>query len=85
MFKRLGVNQGGIVMKYILAIMKLILGIFEAILMFPIMLFTIPVQRYNEALYGKKHIAMRVRDLGDKLEIIMPNGEKIYASKSEVK
>ena len=46
------------------------------------MFIAIPIRRYNDAIYGKKKIiSMRVRDLGNRLEITMPNGEKIYAKK----
>lgn len=69
-------------MKYIKATLSLILGILEAIIFIPIMLITIPIRRYNESLYGKKKIiSMCVRDLGNRLEIKMPNGEIIYADK----
>ena len=69
-------------MIYIKAITKFFLGILEAIIFVPIMLITIPIKRYNETLYGKKRlVSMRVRDLGNRLEIKMPNGEIIYADK----
>ena len=68
-------------MRYVMAIIRLILGLIEAILMFPVMLFTIPVQRYNEALYGKNVKTAVVRDLGNALEITLPSGEKILAPK----
>lgn len=69
-------------MKYIYAILKMILGILEAIVFMPIMLIVIPIKRYNEALYGKKKIvSMRVKDLGNEVEITMPNGETFIAPK----
>ena len=69
-------------MKYIKATLSLVLGLLEAIIFVPIMLITIPIRRYNESLYGKKKIiSMSVRDLGNRLEITMPNGETIYANK----
>ena len=69
-------------MKYIKAILSLFLGILEWLVFTPIMFIAIPIKRYNDAIYGKKKIvSMRVRDLGNRLEITMPNGEKIYAKK----
>lgn len=69
-------------MKYIKAILSLLLGILEWLVFTPIMLIAIPIRRYNDAIYGKKKIvSMCVRDLGNRLEITMPNGEKIYAKK----
>lgn len=73
-------------MKYIKAILSLFLGILEAIVFIPIMLITIPIRRYNQCLYGKKKIvSMRVRDLGNRLEIKMPNGDVLYAEKENNK
>ena len=73
-------------MIYIKAITNFFLGILEAIIFVPIMLITIPIRRYNETLYGKKRlVSMRVRDLGNRLEIKMPNGEIIYADKENNK
>ena len=69
-------------MIYLKAIFKMILGILEAIVFVPIMLIAIPIKRYNETIYGKKKIvSMRVKDLGNEVEITMPNGEKIIAPK----
>lgn len=71
-------------MKYIKAILSLFLGLLEWLVFVPIMLIAIPIRRYNQALYGKKKVvSMRVRDLGNRLEIQMPNGETIYAEKNK--
>ena len=72
-------------MKYIKAILCFFLGILETIIMFPIMLIATPIRRYNECLFGKKrNIQAKVIDFGDKIHILLPNGEEIIAKK-EVK
>jgi len=71
-------------MIYIKAILKMFLGILEAIIFVPIMLIVIPIRRYNETLYGKKRVvSMQIKDLGNELEIRLPNGEIIKAPKKE--
>jgi len=79
-------------MRYILATLKLLLGIVEAICdwicYLPFALFTIPVRRWNETLYGKqlKTAVFKIKDLKNgKVEITLPNGEVVYADKKESK
>lgn len=79
-------------MRYLLATFKLLLGIIQAIirwlLFLPYILFTLPVDKWNEALYGKpkKVIAFEIKEMKNgKVKIILPNGEVIYADKSNEK
>ena len=71
-------------MIYIKALLKMFLGLLEAIIFMPIMLIAIPIRRYNETIYGKKKIvSMRVKDLGNEVEITLPSGEKVIAPKTK--
>ena len=71
-------------MLYVKAIFHFFLGLIEAIVSFPIILITLPIRRYNEAIYGKKRlVSLKVKDLGSDLEITLPNGEKVVAPKTK--
>lgn len=73
-------------MKYIKATIYLLFGIIKAliswVIFLPFAIFTMPVDLWNIALYGKpKTKSAKVKDLGDKIEIILPNGERIVGTK----
>ena len=73
-------------MKYIKATIMLIIGMVEAIIMFPIMFFVIPVRKWNETLYGKQYRKLIVREFENgQVEITLPNGEVIYGTKENKK
>ena len=75
-------------MKYILATLNLILGIIQSlirwILFLPYILFTLPIRKWNDIIYGKeqKTATFHIRETKNgKVEIILPNGDIIYADK----
>lgn len=71
-------------MKYLKATIMLIIGMVEAILMFPVMFFAVPVRKWNEALNGKQYKKLTVREYENgKVKITLPNGEVIYGDKEK--
>ena len=75
-------------MKYVLAFIKLFIGIIQALfdwaIYLPYALFTIPVRKWNETIYGKpqRNVAFEIVEMKNgKVKIILPNGEVIYADK----
>lgn len=75
-------------MKYIKATIYLLFGIVKAIIYWiiflPIAIFTMPVELWNEALYGKKIKQIKVRELDNgKIKITLPNGEVMYGYKQK--
>jgi hypothetical protein len=75
-------------MKYLLALLSLLWGIVESIirwvLFLPFILFTLPIRKWNDIIYGKdkKTATFLVRETKNgKVELILPNGDIIYADK----
>ncbi len=75
-------------MKYIKATIYLLFGIVKAIFYWvtflPIAIFTMPVEMWNNALYGKKQKQITIRELDNgKIKITLPSGEVIYGDKEK--
>jgi len=73
-------------MKYIKATIMLIVGMIEAVVLFPVMFFVLPVRKWNETLYGKHVQKISIKELDNgKIKITLPNGEVMYGTKEENK
>lgn len=72
-------------MKYIKATFYLLVGIVFSLIYWvislPITLFTMPVDLWNRALYGKTQKQLHIKDLGEEVIITLPSGEKIKGRK----
>jgi len=77
-------------MKYIKATIYLLFGIVKAIFYWvtflPIAIFTMPVEMWNNALYGKKKKQIVIHELDNgKIKITLPSGEVLYGEKDNKK
>lgn len=75
-------------MKYLLAFINFFIGVIQSfvrwLLFLPFTLFTLPIKKWNDTIYGKdeKSAQFYVREIrGNKVQIILPNGDIIYADK----
>jgi len=76
-------------MKYIKATIYLLFGIVKAVIYWviflPIAIFTMPVELWNLAIYGKKKTKqLTIKELDDgRVKITLPNGEVMYGTKEK--